>query len=323
MPRRLDLGELAEPLARTVRLQEGLVRRSQLHEHGVKRGHIAARVRAGRWQLVAPEVVSTDNGRLDREQLLWRAVLHAPAAAWVGHLSALSRSGLDGWARDDVHILTVRCRRPHRLSGVVVHQTDRMPGEVPDLSRGLPLVPSARATLDAAASMPHPRIAAALVIASLQQRVTAADALAREIDAAGRVRHKLAIAAALDSYRGGADSHAEVDIEALIRRAGLPAPRRQVVIAGRPRDLVVDLPDGRMLVIEVDGPQHDDPRARWVDAQRDAELIALGYAVLRIPAYAIRADGASIVAQLSAIRRESERRRREGPPPSAGYQRTF
>ena len=72
------------------------------------------------------------------------------------------------------------------------------------------------------------------------------------------------------------------------------------------------------LVIEIDGPQHDDPRARWVDAQRDAELIALGYVVLRIPAYAVRTDAAAIVAQLVEIRRAAERRAR-----SMRDQRTF
>jgi very-short-patch-repair endonuclease len=323
MPRRLDLGELADPLARTVLRQEGLVRRSQLREYGVLRSHIATRIKSGRWQLVAPEVVSTDNGRLDREQLRWLAVLHAPAAAWVGHLSALSARGLTGWDRDDTHILTPRGRRPLRLPGVVVHQSDRVPLEPPDLALGLPLVPAARAALDAACSMPHPRIAAALVIATLQQHIVEPTALAVEIDAAGRVRNKLAIAAAVESYAAGAESHAEVDAAVLVRRAGLPEPRRQVVIAGRRRDLVVDLPDGRRLVIEVDGPQHDDPRARWVDAQRDAELIALGYVVLRVPAYAIRADGARIVAQLREIRREAEHRPREATPESVGYQRGF
>jgi very-short-patch-repair endonuclease len=318
MPRRLDLGELDAPLAALLQRQEGLVRRSQLRDHGVERGHVRARVDAGRWQLVAPEVVSTDNGRLDRSQLLWRAVLHAPGPAWISHLSALARRGLTGWDRDDVHALTSRSSRPLPLAGVVVHLSDRVPLEPPDLEDGLPLVPVSRAALDAASTMPHPRIAAGLVIACLQQRITTVDELRAEVEAAGRVRHKRAVRDALDSARTGAHALSEVDAEELVRRAGLPRPRRQVVIAGRPRDLVVDLPDGRQLVIEIDGPQHDDPRARWVDAQRDAELIALGYVVLRIPAYAVRTDAAAIVAQLVEIRRAAERRAR-----SMRDQRTF
>jgi very-short-patch-repair endonuclease len=112
------------------------------------------------------------------------------------------------------------------------------------------------------------------------------------------------------SALAGADALSEVDAEPLILRAGLPRPRRQVVIAGRRRDLVVDLPDGTLLVIEIDGPQHDDPRARWLDSQRDAELIALGYAVLHIPAYVLRSDPGRVVAQLTTIRRQAEQRAR-------------
>ena len=317
MPRRLDLGDLAAPLTDLVRRQEGLVRRSQLREHGVDRFHVAARVASGRWQLVAPEVVSTDNGRLDRSQLLWRAVLHAPGPAWVGHLSSLEEQGLSGWTRDDVHLLVPRARIA-RLRGVAVHQSERVPGSPPDLAAGLPLVPAARATLDAASCLPHPRLAAALVIATLQQKVADVAALRTEIDMAGRIRHKVAITAAVESAANGAESVSEADAGSLVRRAGLPEPRRQVVIAGRPRDLVVDLPDGSVLVLEIDGPHHDDPRQRRLDSQRDAELVALGIQVLRIPAYLVRTEPERIVAQLVAIRRAAEQRAR-----SVGAQRGF
>ncbi|HET7901137.1 MAG TPA: DUF559 domain-containing protein [Candidatus Nanopelagicales bacterium] len=82
--------------------------------------------------------------------------------------------------------------------------------------------------------------------------------------------------------------------------------------------MVIDLPDGTRLVLEIDGPQHDDPRARWVDSQRDAELIALGYRVLRIPAYVVRTDPDRVVAQLRGIRLHAEQRAR-----SMGVQRGF
>jgi very-short-patch-repair endonuclease len=288
--------------------QAGLARRSQLLDLGVDRHHVAARVRAGAWQVVAPEVISLDNGRLDAEQRRWRAVLHCPDPAWVSHGTGLAVCGLSGWEGEQVHLLTGRRQRPLRLSGVRVHQSDRLPGPAPDLALGLPVVSGARATVDTAAAQPHPRLAAAVVIAALRQRICSIADLDDELAVCGRVRNKVAMREALRQAAGGAESVAEVDILTLIRRAGLPAPRRQVRIAGRRRDLVIDLPDGRILVIEVDGPQHDDPRARWVDAQRDAELVALGYVVLRFPAYVIRTDPASVVARLRQIRVESQRR---------------
>jgi very-short-patch-repair endonuclease len=306
-----DLDPDGVHLSRLFARQAGLARRSQLHEVGVARHHVAARVRAGAWQVVAPEVISLDNGRLDTEQLRWRAVLHSPDPAWLGHGTALAIGGLVGWEADLVHLLTGRRQRPLRLAGVCVHQSDRLPDAPPDLSLGLPVVPGARATLDTAASQPHERLARAVVLAALRERITTAAALDAELAICGRVRHKVAVRDALRQGVAGAESVAEVDAVDLIRRAGLPSPRRQVRIAGRRRDLVVDLPDGSILVVEVDGPQHDDPQARWVDAQRDAELVALGYLVLHIPAYAVRAEAARIVTQLVTIRRHAEARARE------------
>jgi len=309
MARRLDLGDLDAPLAALVERQQGLVRRAQLREHGMDRHHVAARVASGLWQLVAPEVVSTDNGRLDRSQLLWRAVLHAPGPAWVGHLSSLEEHGLTGWRRDQVHLLIPRFRLAP-LAGVVIHQSDRVPAEAPDLAAGLPLAPPARAALDAACSLPHPTLAGGLIVATVQQRLATVAAIEVEVQAAGRVRNKVAIVAALRSAGDGAESMSEADVEPLVRRAGLPSPRRQVVIAGRRRDLAIDLPDGSVLILEIDGPHHDDPRQRWIDVQRDAELIALGYVVLRLPAYVLRADPGRVVEQLVAIRRHAEARAR-------------
>ena len=309
MPRRCSW-TLEPALAQLFGRQAGLARRSQLALLGIDSDHVAARLAAGKWQLVAPEVVSADNGRLDAEQQRWRAVLHPPEPAWLSHLSALEQHGLQGWAPVGVHVLTSRRQRPLPLSGVVVHQSARAPGAPSALTRGMPMVSAARATVDSASGQPHPRLAAALVVACLQQRLVTASQIDEELLGCGRIRHKVAIRDALRAAGQGVDSLAEDDVVALVRRAGLPEPRRQAVIAGRRRDLVVDLPDGTLLVVEVDGPQHDDPRARWVDAQRDAEIAALGHLVLRLPAFAVRPEAARMVAQLRTIARNAELRRR-------------
>ena len=66
-------------------------------------------------------------------------------------------------------------------------------------------------------------------------------------------------------------------------------------------DIVVRLPDGRLLAIEVDGPHHDDPAQREADAAKDAALIAAGYQVLHIPVWLLRTNPAQVRAQLAAI----------------------
>ena len=297
---------LGELLAR----QAGLARREQLRELGITRQAVANQVSAGRWRLVAPEVVTVDNGRLDADQLLWRAALHAPVC-WVGGRSALAFHGLEGYTPSEVHLLTPRRSRPLPLSGVVIHVSDRLPEDDPPADGGLPVTSVARATVDAAAWERWPRAAAGLALAAVQQRLARPQDVARELALAGRVRHRAVLREALGLAGGGAESMAEVDVVRLCRRAGLPEPARQVRILGRRHDLAVLLPDGRTLVIEVDGPQHGDVEARWADAAHDTDLAAAGVVVLRVPAYAVRHQADEVVRRLRGVWQAASPSRRD------------
>ena len=260
---------------------------------------------------MAPTVISADNGRLDHEQLLWRAALHAPCG-WIGGRSALAVDGLEGYPPASIHLLTPHLRRPDPLNGVVVHVSGRLPDDPPDLTRGLPRTSPARSTIDGAAWDPHPRLAAGLVLAVLQQGIATPDGILTELDVAGRVRHRAVVRRAIEDAVGGAESVTEVDVEPLIRRAGMAVARRQVRRGGRREDIEVDLPDGTVLVIEIDGSQHDTPQARWADAARDADVLADGRLPLRIPAYAVRYEEDVVVARLRAIYDAALRRARAG-----------
>jgi hypothetical protein len=292
--------QLVPGLQELLTAQAGLARRSQLAGLGVTADHIARHIAAGRWRQVGPEVISVDNGRLDLEQRRWRAALHGPCG-WIGGRSALESRGLRGYEPSVVHLLVPIENRPATLEGVRLHVTSRRPDTASESTGGLPVCSSPRATVDAAAWDPFPRAAAGLVLAVVQQRLATPDDIAAELAVAGRVRHRAVVRQALIDAGAGADSLAEADVVPLLRRAGLPVPRRQSVRAGRRRDLEVDLPDGRVLVIEVDGAPHNTPEARWVDAERDAELAAEGILGIRIPAFAIRHDPARVVARLRRI----------------------
>jgi len=178
------------------------------------------------------------------------------------------------------------------------------PGSVPPECRGRAAprtTTAARAAADASAWEPYPRAAAGLVLAVVQQQLASAVEILDELALAGRIRHRAVGRDALAHAIDGADSLAEVDILPLLRQAGLGVPRRQVQHAGRRRDLEVDLPDGRLLVVEIDGPLHDSPEARWADADRDAELAAEGVLALRFSTYDIRHEPLRVVGQLRAI----------------------
>ncbi|HEY5137414.1 MAG TPA: hypothetical protein VIJ41_16615 [Candidatus Nanopelagicales bacterium] len=296
--------------------QQGLARRSQLSELGVSRDHVARQVAAGRWQLLAPEVVAADNGRIDDAQLRWRAVLHA-TCGWLGGHSALHQLGLTGYEPERIHVLVPRDRRPAPLPDVVVHVTDRVPGPPPELREGLAVTGAARAAVDGAAWERWPRAAAVLVLSAVQQRlVSPADVLA-ELAGAGRVRHRAVVRDAMAEAGAGADSLAEIDVLPLLRRAGLPSPRRQVEAHGHRRDLEVTLADGSVLVIEIDGPAHDNPESRWADAARDTGVAADGKLLVRIPSFAVRRRQLEVVTRLTTIRRAAEERVAAAQPPPA------
>jgi very-short-patch-repair endonuclease len=307
MPGDHPLLEGVPGLTELLALQHGLVRRDQLHERGVSRKHVAAHIAARRWQLVAPEVVSVDNGRLDRDQLRWRAVLHAPTS-WLGGRSALEVRGLTGFQPDDVHLLVPRDSRPAGLSGVVLHVSDRLDDLDPSRTHGLPVVSAARGVVDAVAWSPHPRMAAGLVLDALRQRLVTVVEIDRELGLAGRIHHKVAAREALAAWQEGAESVAEVDLGPLLRRAGITRFRRQVRSGGRRHDIEAVLDDGTILVVEVDGAAHDSAESRWKDAERDADTVSEGKLLLRVPAFAARHDQGSVVDRLGRVAAAARRR---------------
>ena len=78
------------------------------------------------------------------------------------------------------------------------------------------------------------------------------------------------------------------------------------------------LPDGSVLVLEVDGPTHDTPEGRSQDSERDAEVAADGKLRLRLPWLDVRYDPHGVVRRLVRIRVAAERRRRHEPAGRGG-----
>jgi hypothetical protein len=312
MSGRRDALDAVPGLRELARRQCGVVRRNQLAELGVTRHHIAEQVAARRWRHVAPTVVALSTGWLNPVQSRWRAVLHPAGPVWLGGLTALADHGLEGWPRPTIHVLVTHGQLPEKLSGVRYFSAIRVP-DVPDLAAGLPRTDPARAAIDAADREPRGRTASGLIIAVVQQRVATVAQLRDEIACRRRLHHRTQLVHALVDADSGAESLAEADLGPLLVAAGLQSFRRQVgghAIDGgrRRRDVEVDLPDGGVLVIHVDGTLHSDPMAIWRDQADDGGAAASGKLVLRIPVAVLRSAPAEVVAQLRRIRLAAESR---------------
>jgi hypothetical protein len=291
--------------------QHGVVRREQLLELGIDRHHIRRQVEAERWTVVGPHAVVLKTGALSRRQWLALGVVHVGPGGALALWSCLESRGLRGWERPPVHVEVPRGRQVARLEGMVVHHRSAAPeADAASTTVWWPCAASAaRAAVEAASRERSDKAAAGLLLAVTQQRIATPDAMGDELARLWRPRRAALMRATLHDAGARAESVAEVDVVRLVRRAGLPEPRRQVEVSTPEGvfhlDVVVDLLDGRTLDIEVDGVHHDDPRQRARDAARDAALIAEGYLVLRIPVSELRADPEGAVRRLRRIDRAS------------------
>ena len=286
-------------------IQDDVVSRRQLTGLGFRSEVVRDRVAAGEWQTFGHRVVLLTGEQPTRDQLWRAALLHSGPRSRLAGLAALELEGLKDWERDDVHVLVPAGTHVAPLPGLKVHRTHRLtPADTTDV-RGLAVTTPARSALDAARWERSPRAAGALMIAVVQQRLCSPEDLEKALDRFVKVKQKAAIAGGVDEARAGAESKAEVDVSQLLVRAGFPTPRRQMEIRTsvglRRVDLAVELGAGRLLVVEVDGPHHDDPGVRLVDAVKEATLVAQGHHVVRIPTSEVRDHRERVLVQFMQL----------------------
>lgn len=297
-------GRLAQvaPLAKS---QERVVSRAQLRSLGWSDGQIDHEITYGRWHAPAWGVVAMQNAPLTHDQRLWLGVLHAGKGAVLTHLTSCRRAGLD-WKGDDdtIHVLTPKGDLVDPIDGFFFHQTRRPYQQW--LSRspcGPPRLDLEHAALLTAERDRYVRRAVGLLAACVQQRLTDADHLilaAREIR---KLRHGAILMLALGDIDGGAQSFAEIEIGQLCQRAGLATPVRQAVRTdsdGRRRylDCEWELPDGRVIVLEVDGSFHLRVGNWWRDMKRERAVVLSRSTVLRCASIELRLEPWEVMADL-------------------------
>jgi hypothetical protein len=125
----------------------------------------------------------------------------------------------------------------------------------------------------------------------VQQGLTRTSDLRAQLRRPGQMLRRALLLKVLGDIEGGAQALSELDFtQKVIRRFGLPEPSRQVGKRdshNRQRWIDVVFDEWKVMV-EIDGAQHIQPLEQWDDMERDNDMRAEGYEVLRFPAWLVR-----------------------------------
>lgn len=287
------------------RQQDGVLARRQLRALGVTEATVRNHLRVGRWAERTPTVLTTTTGMLSWRQRLWVAVLHAGPGAMVGGLSAASAHGLKHWKRDDITVLVDNPLSFEPVDGVGFFRTRRPRADwvEPGL---LPVAKVEPAILLFAGYEANARTAHGAIAAVVQQRLSTPDRLARWLSTMRCLRRSREFRLLLGDLGAGAQSVSEIDVRRACRQFGLVPPRRQTRRrdrSGRIRftDCEWELPDGRILVLEVDGAFHMEFTQYTDDVRRQRALTTTTRIVIRCTAYELRYEPDLVMEDLQAL----------------------
>ena len=280
--------------------QAGLLTRPQIRGLGVSAAQLEAELVADRWRPVGRNTVAVAPPGPGDQVGWWLSVLECaprsaagtrPRAALAG-LSALLAAGLRGIDDDGlVHVAAPKSSHPIAPPpGVRVHETRRWRDD-DVLTVGVPRARPEVAAIQAALWARTDREASLLVIAALQQRLTAIDPVGAVLDRIRRDKRRALLHAVLRDAAGGVQSLNELDFAAHCRARGLPEPDRQVVVRSARGASYLDARWRRWrVVVEIDGIGHLEP-GQWIDdSLRHNEIALAGQTVLRIPSLGLRLD---------------------------------
>jgi hypothetical protein len=285
--------------------QAGLVTRRQLRGLGLSHHYVDTQLDAGRWQEISSTVLATTTGPLSRTQLMWAGVLHAGPRSALGGVTALERHGLERWHRDEITVLVSKSHHLEPIDGVRFVET-RRPIQLLTSSRPLATWRIEPAALLWAGYQPVTRTAYGLLAACVQQRLTTPYRLDAWITRMRPLRRAKPFRRLLGELAEGTQSVAERDVLTMCDTHGLPRPHRQTRrtdSAGRLRytDAEWRLPDGRTIVLEVDGAFHMTVEHWGADIERHRQLVATGVVAVRCTAIELRDRSERVARDLRAL----------------------
>jgi len=272
-----------------------MIARRQLNALGIDADHVSHEIRARRWASATSTVIATFTGPRPWSADVWRAALHVGSQSLVGGLSALEWHGLRNWHRDDITVLIDNDLSPEPAPGIRFFRTRRPLSRMRAEGQLLPVAGVEPAALLFAAYDRSARTAQGLVAAVVQQRLTTPANLLAELEIQRPLRRANVLRSALLDIGGGAQSVAELDVIRLCKQFHVPPPRRQTrrrdaTGCVRYTDCEWALPDGSVLILEVDGGFHMDVEHWEDDLARQRGLSGPGRTIVRCTARELRDD---------------------------------
>jgi very-short-patch-repair endonuclease len=263
-------------LARRAARQHGVLSRAQCYAAGLSANAVQYRLKIGRLQPIHPGVYGVGHAPVSPIARAMAAVLACGPGAVLSHRSAAALWGVDPRWRTPMDVTACTY---HDVRGIRLHRTRTLTATQVTKHEGIPVTNPARTVLDLAEVVDDAALARALNEAQIICRLRVDDLARLLADASGRrgaARLKALIAPAGAPTR----SAFEDAFLAFAERHGLPQPEVNRRVAGHEVDM---LWRAERLAVELDGfAFHRHRRPFEHDRDKDADLLAAGYPVVRI-----------------------------------------
>lgn len=265
------------------RVQFNTITHAQLEGVGFDSGAIARHVSRAHLVRLHHGVFCTSDSpdRLDTREMA--AILHGGHGSALSHLSAARTWKMSRFEPDRIHVVAHRLVRAS--PGVTYHRSSTFRAECVTRVDGMPATSVARTITDLGTSLTGPQIANVLHEASYRYG-DIAPAVRSELDVRGPFRGRQRVLRGLLLHERGSAGTRSWNEDRFIEllqaaRVRIPSICERV---SPDLDFEVDFLWRRTkLCIEIDGPGHERPRSRRVDAERTSRLEDAGYQVIRIP----------------------------------------
>jgi fructose-specific component phosphotransferase system IIB-like protein len=268
-------------VAQAAARQHGVMSVDDLRACGLSLDAISVRANNGRLHAMHKGVYAVGHANPTRDGWLLAAVKASGCGAVLCRHSAGAHLEIIEWEDryPDVLVLGDSAPQHRRIRG---HRTSYLPQDHVSTVRGIPCTTAERTLLDLAAVLPERKLRRAVRKAQFL-KLTTIGSLIAVLHGPGPRRGRKKLARILGTTAAPTQSETEDVVLDLVLRGGFahPSVNEPLFLAGR--RIVPDLRwPQRRLVIEVDGPHHDDPLERAADEERQQILEAHGERVLRV-----------------------------------------